>query len=120
MACRHSHHRRTCPSREGAVVLEMMARALGAKEFARALREVVRASAGHTLSTEELIALLSQVTTSDLSAFAGQFIYGTGMPEVFYSHRFEHGANGGWMVKGEARQESAYRPAFRVVRHERG
>ncbi len=105
---------------KGAVVLEMMARALGAKEFPRALREVVRTSAGRTLSTEELIALLGQVTTSDLSAFAGQFIYGTGMPEVFYSHRFEHGANGGWMVKGEARQESAYRPAFRVIRNERG
>jgi Peptidase family M1 domain len=105
---------------KGAVVLEMMARALGAKEFSRALREVVRASAGRTLSTEELIALLGQVTATDLSAFAGQFIYGTGMPEVFYSHRFEHGANGGWMVKGEARQESAYRPAFRVIRNDRG
>jgi hypothetical protein len=105
---------------KGAVVLEMMARALGEKEFPRALREVVRASAGRTLSTEELIALLGQVTTTDLSAFAGEFIYGTGMPEVFYSHRFEHGAKGGWMVKGEARQESAYRPAFRVIRNERG
>src|SRR5579864_4218232 len=105
---------------KGAVVLEMMARALGAKEFPRALREVVRASAGRTLSTEELVAQLGQVTATDLSAFAGQFIYGTGMPEVFYSHRFEHGANGGWVVKGEARQESAYRPAFRVIRNERG
>ncbi len=105
---------------KGAVVLEMLAHALGAKEFPRALREVVRASAGRTLSTEELMALLGQVGGADLSTFAGQFIYGTGLPEVFYSYRFERDAKGGWMVKGEARQQSAYRPAFRVIKNERG
>jgi Peptidase family M1 domain len=55
---------------KGAVVLEMLAHALGAKEFPRALREVVRASAGRTVSTEELVALLGQVSATDLSAFA--------------------------------------------------
>ena len=105
---------------KGAVVLEMLAHALGPKEFPRALREVVRASAGRTLSTGELMTLLGEVAATDLSAFAGQFIYGTGMPEVFYDYRFERAANGGWMVKGEARQQSAYRPAFRVIKTERG
>jgi len=105
---------------KGAVVLEMLAHALGAKDFPKVLGEIVRANAGRTLSTEELLALIGQVTGTDPSAFAAQFIYGTGMPEVYYNYRFERAPKGGWIVKGEARQQSTSRPAYRLVKNERG
>jgi tetratricopeptide (TPR) repeat protein len=105
---------------KGAVVLEMLARALGAKEFPQVLRQVVKASAGRTLSTEDLLGLIGQVTSTDLTLFADQFIYGTGLPKVYYSYRFEPDPQGGWKVKGEARQQSAYRPVYRLVKSERG
>ena len=39
-----------------------------------------------------------------LDDFAERFVYGTGIPEIYYSYRFEPRDEGGWTVSGEARR----------------
>ncbi|HEY4572406.1 MAG TPA: hypothetical protein VIJ26_00520, partial [Thermoanaerobaculia bacterium] len=48
-----------------------------------------------------------------------QFVYGTGLPQVLYSYRFEK-TDKGWAVKGEARQETPHRFHYKVVQTPRG
>ncbi len=105
--------------RKGAVVLDMLARMLGEENFPKVLKQIVKVAGQRTISTEELFSLIEQITTTDLKPFAGQFVYGTGLPEVLYSYRFEK-KNGGWMVKGEARQETPNRYRYKVVKTPQG
>ncbi len=105
--------------KKGAVVLNMLARLLGEESFPKALGQVVKVSAGKTVSTEDLFALLEQATSVDLDGFAQQFVFGTGLPEVLYSYGWEkNGA--GWMVKGRLRQMTPYYLRYKVVRTDRG
>ncbi|HZF09876.1 MAG TPA: M1 family aminopeptidase [Thermoanaerobaculia bacterium] len=101
---------------KGALVLNMLARGLGEDGFRRALGQIVRRTGPGTLSTEELLSLLSQIATIDLHDFSQQFIYGTGLPEVYYNYRFEPKAGGGFQVVGEARQKTPRRFRYQVVK----
>jgi len=101
---------------KGAVVLDMLAGSLGEESFPKVLQQVFKAAAGSTLSTEDLLALVERVTSTDLSAFAKRFVYGTGMPEVFYSYQFQPAANGRWRVTGKARQATPHRFRYRLVK----
>lgn len=105
--------------KKGAVVLEMLARLLGEENFPKVLRQVVKASSGKNISTEDLFAMIEHVTSTELDDFSRQFVYGTGLPEVFYTYRFEKNGNG-WVVKGEARQETPFHFRYKVVRTDRG
>lgn len=104
---------------KGAVVMDMLARSLGEDVFPRVLRQVVKAGGGRTISTEELFSLIETVTSADLDPFTAQYVYGTGLPEVLYSTRFEKTADG-WLVKGTARQQTPHRFRYKVVPTERG
>jgi hypothetical protein len=104
---------------KGALVLSMLARGMGEEAFRKALGQIVRhvAPGGQgTLSTEELLALLGQITAVDLHEFADQFIYGTGLPEVYYDYHFEPKSGGGYQVVGQARQKPPRRFRYRVVK----
>jgi len=104
---------------KGTLVLNMLARGLGEESFRKALGQIVRnmRQAGQgTLSTEELLADLGQITSFDLHGFADQFIYGTGLPEVYYTYRFEPKAGGGFQVVGEARQKTPRRFRYKVIK----
>jgi hypothetical protein len=105
--------------KKGAVVLEMLARLLGEENFPKILRQVVKASSGKQISTEDLFAMIETVTSTELDDFARQFIYGTGLPEVFYTYRFEKSGKG-WVVKGQARQETPFQWRYKVARTDRG
>lgn len=104
---------------KGAVVMDMLARSLGEDVFPKALRQVVKAGGGRTISTEDLFSLIETVTSADLDPFTAQYVYGTGLPEVFYSAEFEKMADG-WLVKGTARQQTPHRFRYKVVPTERG
>jgi len=105
--------------KKGAVVLEMLARLLGEENFPKVLRQVVKASSGKNISTEDLFAMVEHVTSTELDDFSRQFVYGTGLPEVFYTYKFEKNGDG-WVVKGQARQETPFHFRYKVVRTDRG
>ncbi|MCP4663026.1 MAG: hypothetical protein GY856_47145, partial [bacterium] len=66
------------------------------------------------ISTPLFVDLLERLSGQDLDGFAKQFIYGTGLPEIYYTYEFGEEA-GKWLVEGVARQESPYRYHYRVV-----
>ncbi len=100
--------------KKGAVILDMLARTLGEENFPKALKQIVKVANRGTISTEDFIALLERITSTDLEPFATQFIYGTGLPEVLYDYHFEKQGTG-WVVKGEARQQTPNRFHYKVV-----
>jgi len=100
--------------KKGAVVVDMLARTLGEDNFPKVLRQVAKGGGGRTISTEDLFAMIEQVTSTDLDAFAEQYVYGTGLPEVLYGYRIEK-AGKGWVVKGTARQRTPHRFRYKVV-----
>ncbi len=100
---------------KGAVILDMLARSVGEETFARMLKETARVVAHRPLSTEDLFVLFEKMTGGELDWFADQYVYGTGLPEVYYTYRFEKG-EAGWAVKGTARQQAPYRFRYRAVK----
>lgn len=105
--------------KKGAVVMDMLARSLGEEVFPKVLKQVVKVSGGRTISTEELFSMMETVTSADLDPFAGQYVYGTGLPEVLYDSEIEKKGSG-WVVKLTARQHTPHRFRYRVVATERG
>ncbi|PYQ55810.1 MAG: hypothetical protein DMF53_27295 [Acidobacteria bacterium] len=105
--------------KKGAVILDMLARGLGEENFPKILRQIVKVENGKTISTEDFFSLIERITGQDLKAFTTQFVYGTGLPQVLYSYRFEKKGQG-WVVKGEARQETPHRFHYKVVQTPRG
>src|SRR6185436_14560958 len=106
--------------KKGAVILDMLARSLGQDDFPKVLRQIVKVAANASLSTEDFLLLIERITSADLDPFARQYVYGTGLPEVFYTYRFEPAGEGKWAVKGTARQNAPYRYRYRVVKADRG
>ena len=107
--------------RKGAVVLGMLARLVGGEEpFLRALRWIVRHRAGEVLATDDFLTLLADHTATELDAFAGRFIYGTGLPEVYYSYDIEPAEGERWRVRLRARRSSHHGFAYEVVERENG
>ncbi len=105
---------------KGAVILDMLARSLGEQNFPKILKQVVKVAANRPVSTEDFFDLIERITSTDLDAFARQYVYGTGLPEVYYTYRFEPAGEGKWVVRGEARQQAPYRYQYRVVKTGRG
>jgi hypothetical protein len=106
--------------KKGAVILDMLARSLGQDDFPKVLRQIVKVAANASLSTEDFLSLIERITSADLDPFARQYVYGTGLPEVYYTYRFEPAGAGKWVVKGTARQNAPYRFRYSVVKTGRG
>jgi hypothetical protein len=106
---------------KGAVVLDMLARALGEDNFPKVLKQIVKVAHGGTISTEDFVAMVEKVTSTDLQGFAGQYIYGTGLSEVVYDYQLEKKPGGkGWVIQGKARQQTPHRFRYRVVTTSQG
>ena len=105
---------------KGAVILDMLARSLGQENFPKILKQIVKVAANRPVSTEDFFNLIERITGTNLDAFARQYVYGTGLPEVYYTYRFEPAGEGKWVVRGEARQQAPYRYRYRVVKTGRG
>lgn len=99
---------------KGAVVVDMLARMVGEETFPKVLQQIAKVAGGSMISTEDLFAMIGKVTSVDLQPFADQYVYGTGLPEVYYDFRFEKGGDG-WVVKGTARQHTPHRFRYKVV-----
>jgi peptidase M1-like protein len=101
---------------KGAVILDMLARALGEENFPKIMTQIAKVAEYRPISTEDFLSLIERITSADLDGFAEQFVYGTGLPEVYYSYHLEPKGDGKWVVKGEARQQAPYRFRYRVVK----
>lgn len=105
--------------RKGAAVLAMLARAMGEERFLDMLRELAATRAHGVLTTETFLAAVESSSGLDIDGFARQFVYGTGIPQVYYEYdlaREEEG--GGWRFVGEAAMQSDPRWLHRIVREE--
>lgn len=94
--------------RKGAVVIDSLAQIWGERKFLEALGKLTREARGKRLSTEDLIAGLERHGGASLKTFAQQFIYGTGLPEVYYRWRSEKLPTGGYRVTVETEAEPSY------------
>lgn len=101
--------------RKGALVLGMLARRFGEERFVAMLREIVEHHRGRVLSTGDFLELLEELSGEDLELFARQFVYGVGLPEVFYDYDFEAIGDGRWQVRIVARQEPPLRFRYELV-----
>ena len=106
--------------KKGAVVIDMLARFFQEETFLEILRTLVEFVSFRAISTEEFVTIIGHLSSMDLSAFAQQYIFATGLPEIYYTYDFEPTAAGTWLVTGEARQESPWRLRYRVVEHKDG
>jgi len=101
--------------KKGAVVLDMIARIYGEENFLRILERIVEVADFRSISTEDFVTLAERVSGTDLEPFVRQFIYGTGLPEVYYDYEITEGEGDGWLVTGRARQQSPYHYRYRIV-----
>ncbi|MEM1182128.1 MAG: M1 family aminopeptidase [Acidobacteriota bacterium] len=106
--------------KKGAVVIDMLAGFWGERAFVDILGRLTRAAAGYSLSTEDFFALVGTISGQDLEAFADRFVYGTGLPEIYYDYRIERRGGGSYKIHLEAEQETPYRFQYRVVETPRG
>ncbi|HXT19877.1 MAG TPA: M1 family aminopeptidase, partial [Thermoanaerobaculia bacterium] len=100
--------------KKGAIVLDMMAQALGRDTFTKALHDLFGLAAGKVISTEDLLAVVQRSSGAELQSFAQQFIYGTGLPELSYDYTFAPSAPGRWKVSGTVWQELPFYFRWRV------
>ncbi|ANM29692.1 hypothetical protein ABI59_09030 [Acidobacteria bacterium Mor1] len=101
--------------KKGAVVLNTLSQFVGEEQFLKSLRDLTANRAFESISTEDFIAHLEAHTGIDLEPFAERMIYGTGLPEVYYSYEFVEEPGGAWRVVGTAEQQAPYRYAVRAV-----
>ncbi|MEM7585326.1 MAG: M1 family aminopeptidase [Acidobacteriota bacterium] len=102
--------------KKGAIVVDMLSRAYGEEVFGEILRKMVAAVSFRQISTETFVDLIGRISGADLSGFAQQFIYGTGLPSVYYHYEFSKVGDGKWLVEGAARQRSPYRYRHEVIK----
>jgi Peptidase family M1 domain len=102
--------------RKGAVILDMLARSMGEENFGKVAQQVVKAAANRPISTEDFLDLVERITGGDFDWFANQYVYGTGLPDIYYTYSIEKAAEGKWAVRGKARQQAPYRFRYRVVK----
>ena len=106
--------------KKGAVVLNTLSQFVGEERFLKGLRDLTATRAFESISTEDFIAHVEAHTGIDLEPFAERMIYGTGLPEVYYSYEFVEEPGGAWRVVGTAEQQAPYRYAVRAVPLEDG
>lgn len=106
--------------KKGAIVLGTLAQLFGEDVFLRMLAEVARVAEHRPISTATFLALLEKQSGQDLGDFGRQFVAGRGLPDVFYDYRFEPKAEGGWKVKGEAKQASPLLLEWRITKRPDG
>jgi hypothetical protein len=105
---------------KGSVVFSMLARAFGEEQFTAMLETLADHVANRVISTETFFKSLEHMTGLDLASFTDHYVYGTGIPEVYYRYRFEKTDDGQWMIEGQARQVPQANYRYTLYRTEAG
>jgi len=106
--------------RKGAAVLAMLARAVGEGRFLETLRGIVETRGGGVLTTQAFLDAVQAETQVDLTGFARQYVYGTGIPLVYYCWSAEPADGGGFEVRVEARRRRVPETGGALVRFGEG
>jgi len=101
---------------KGTLILETLTRVFPDGQFVEILGKVVAAAANRDISAEDLLMALERLSGLELDWFRWFYVYGVGYPQVEYAYSLVPREEGGWTVKGEARQSPAYRVHYRVAR----
>ncbi len=101
--------------RKGSVVVNMLSKALGPEPFAGMLKALSDAVNNRVIDTPTFISAIERMSGLPLGDFASRFIYGTGVPEVYYNYEFVKGEDG-WKVAGTARQVSRGHDSYMLQR----
>ena len=105
---------------KGPLVFAMLARAVGEDKLTLMLKHIVKALANQAIDTETFLASIEKMGSINLGSFSKQFVYGTGIPEIYYSYQFKSAAEGRWEVRGEARQILSPHYRYRLQRQGTG
>jgi hypothetical protein len=100
---------------KGSVIFSMLARVLGPDPFSEMLKALVGAVQNRAIDTETFLKAIERMSGVELDQFAEQYIYGTGVPEVYYRYKVEQ-AEDGWVVTGTARQIALAHYRYELVR----
>ena len=102
---------------KGAVLLNMLAQSVGEENFLKGLRQIYTRTAGRSMSTEDFLKAMEVLFASDFSWFRDQYVYGTGLPEVYYQWEArENEAGNGWVISGKTRQQTPWRYDWALTR----
>jgi hypothetical protein len=102
---------------KGAVVFRMLARGLGEEPFAAMLGELAKVVANRVIDTQTFFLAMERMSGFDLQPFARRFVYGTGIPEIYYRYAIEEAAEADkWVVRGETVQVSRGRDSHFLER----
>jgi tetratricopeptide (TPR) repeat protein len=106
--------------RKGAVVLAMLARTIGEKQFLEMMRALAEAADYRVISTEDFIAAIEHMSRMELTDFAHRYIYGTGVPNVYYDYEVIKEGAGGYRVRGIAHWLAEPQYTHRIKRTDSG
>jgi hypothetical protein len=101
---------------KGAVVLDMLARFFTEEVFLEILQKVVGAASDSLVSTEVFLTMLERLGGTDLTWFSDQYVFGTGLPDIFYDYTIRQAEDGSWIIRGEADQMAPAEYGTRIVR----
>lgn len=101
--------------KKGAVVLDMLSMIFPDEAFERILGRIVEVASDRIIATDDFLLGIERLGGADLSWFESRYIYGTGLPEIYYTSTFEKLDDGRWVVEGSAEQQAPYRFVYRVV-----
>lgn len=102
--------------KKGAVVLNTLAEAFGEENFLKVLNKIIEHSRGKVVSTDALLQMVERVTGQDLAWFRDRYIYGTGIPKVYYSYTLNEVDAGKWNVRVDLEQEAPFIRRYKLVR----
>jgi hypothetical protein len=105
---------------KGAVVFNVLARALGTDRLTEMLRTLVETASDRLIDTDMFLRSLERMSGADLSGFAEQYVFGTGIPRVYYTYEIRQLDDGSWVIDGAAEALSPRDRRFRARRTDRG
>jgi hypothetical protein len=92
---------------KGSVIFVMLSQLIGEEPLAQMLKILADRVNHQVIDTDTFIAAIEKMSSLSLETFANQFVYGTGIPEIYYNYEFLPQDDGTWLISGEARQVSA-------------
>ncbi|MCB1035293.1 MAG: hypothetical protein KDD47_15810, partial [Acidobacteria bacterium] len=101
--------------KKGAVVVDMLSRFYGEENFLKMLRAAAGHIAHRAVSTEVFLDILGRLSGASLEPFARQFIYGTGLPDIYFTYDVVPSSTG-WTIQLRASQQAPYHYTYRVVK----
>ena len=105
---------------KGPLAFSMLSRAVGQDQLTLMLKNLVKALSNRPIDTETFLAAIEKMGSVNLSSFSKQFVYGTGIPEIYYSFEFRESGDGRWEVQGEARQTFMPHYDYRLIQKQGG